>query len=101
MDRRLELHEELVKILGSRNVYFQPPETLKMEYPCIRYDISTIKVNHADNIKYLNTDAYELIYISRFPDNDKLKKLLELPLTSFSRHYISDNLHHNVIRIYY
>ena len=32
MDRRLKLHEELCDILGSRNVYFQPPETVKMKY---------------------------------------------------------------------
>ena len=37
MDRRLQLHEELCSVLGSRNVYFQPPETIKLTYPCIIY----------------------------------------------------------------
>ena len=34
---RLELHALLVELLGSTNVYYEPPETLKMSYPAIRY----------------------------------------------------------------
>ena len=36
--RRLQLHEILVGILGNENVYFQPPANLVMQYPCIRYE---------------------------------------------------------------
>ena len=42
MKTRLELDEELVKILGSKNVYFQPPESLKLNYPAIVYSLSNI-----------------------------------------------------------
>ena len=38
MDRRLELQSELEKILGSRNVYYQPLPSLKLQYPCIVYE---------------------------------------------------------------
>ena len=34
MERRLELHEALCEVLGSRNVYFQPPDNVTMRYPC-------------------------------------------------------------------
>jgi len=37
MAPRLELQEVLESLLGSRNVYFQPPLNLKMNYPCIIY----------------------------------------------------------------
>jgi len=33
MGTRLELQNLLENILGSRNVYFQPPENLKLNYP--------------------------------------------------------------------
>ena len=38
MKTRYELHEFLCEILGSRNVYFQPPESVKMKYPAIVYE---------------------------------------------------------------
>lgn len=34
MNRRYELQAVLEGILGSGNVYFQPPENLKMRYDC-------------------------------------------------------------------
>ena len=37
MDKRQTLQSELEAILGSRNVYYQPPANLKMQYPAIRY----------------------------------------------------------------
>lgn len=101
MDRRVNLQNKLEELLGNRNVYYQPPESLKMNYPCIRYSKNNIDSKHADNINYLNTDCYDLIVIDSKPDNPVIKKLLELPMTSFNRHYVSDNLNHDVIRIYY
>ena len=58
MRSRLELHDILVEILGSRCVYFQPPEKVKMNYPCIVYELSKIKSTMADNKRYLNTKRY-------------------------------------------
>lgn len=37
MANRLNLHEEFATLLGSNNVYFQPPESVKLNYPCIKY----------------------------------------------------------------
>ena len=37
MSKRIDLGNKLKEILGSSNVYFQPPDNLKMVYPCIRY----------------------------------------------------------------
>ena len=63
MNRRLELHNILVGLLGSNHVYYQPPESLKMEYPCIRYNRSNINSGRADNINYRNMNhPISLIY---------------------------------------
>ena len=101
MNKRLELHNKLVALFRNDHVYYQPPENLKMEYPCIRYSKSDITSRHADNINYVNKTSYEIVVIDKHPDNVVIEKILELPLSSYDRHYISDNLNHDVIRIYY
>lgn len=101
MSKRLELQTKLENLMGNRHVYYQPPENLKMEYPCIRYSRSDITSNHADNIKYINKTRYELVIIDKHPDNAVIEKILELPLSSYDRHYITDNLNHDIITIYY
>ena len=101
MSRRLALQTKLEELLGSRQVYYQAPESLKMEYPCIRYSKSKPDVKHADDIKYINKDCYEIVVIDKRPDNVVIDKILELPYSSVDRHYTSDNLHHDVIILYY
>lgn len=100
MRTRLDLQNKLVELLGNNHVYYQPPESLKMEYPCIRYSKSVIDSRHADNVKYIGHDRYEIIVIDKRPDNAVIREILNLPYTSFDRHYIADNLNHDVITIY-
>lgn len=101
MNNRIRLQSKLEELLGSKHVYYQPPESLKMEYPAIRYSKSTISSRHADDIKYSNFTRYEIIVLDKRPDNQVIEKILSLPLSSFDRHYVSDNLNHDVITLYY
>lgn len=101
MADRLELHSVLQELLGSSNVYYQPPESIKMQYDAIRYSKKTIDSKYANDRKYSMIDCYEIIVISRLPDNPVIKKLLSLPYCSYDRHYVADNLHHDVLTIYY
>lgn len=101
MANRLELQSLLEELLGSKSVYYQPPESIKMQYPAIRYSKKTISSIYANNAKYSMQDCYELIVISRLPDNPVIKKLLELPYCSYDRSYVADNLNHDVLTIYY
>ena len=52
MASRLALQTKLEELLGSRHVYYQPPESLKMEYPAIRYSKNDIRVDRANNNSY-------------------------------------------------
>lgn len=101
MADRIELHSLLQELLGSDQVYYQPPESTKMSYPAIRYTKSTIRKRNANDRAYSMRDCYQLTVISKLPDDPVIKKLLELPYCSYDRHYVADNLNHDTLTIYY
>lgn len=101
--RRNELDLKLLDILGNENLYYNPPESIKIKYPCIIYSLSGIPVRYAENKIYKKEiRRYELVYITRDPDTDFVNKILnEFSLISFSRPYVSDNLYHFSFDLYY
>lgn len=101
MATRLDLHNKLKELLGLPNVYYQSPENTKMEYPAIRYSLSKISSRYADNTNYSNLTRYEIIVIDRKPDNPVIRKILDCNYASYDRHYVSDNLNHDVLTIYF
>jgi hypothetical protein len=52
MASRLALHEIRCEILDSRNVYFQPPASVKMKYPAIVYGLEDIQNRFANDGVY-------------------------------------------------
>lgn len=101
MRSRLELHELLVQTLGSRNVYFQPPESVKLSYPCIIYERNSGRDFRADDSLYNYRKSYSLTVIDKNPDSTIPDALLYLPMCSFDRFFASDNLNHWTFTIYY
>lgn len=100
MGSRLNLHEELCAILGTKNVYFQPPS--RMNYPCIRYSLGRVDHMRANDKIYKNTNRYEIIVIDQNPDSDICSKILaHFQMCSFERFYTADNLNHWVLTLYY
>ena len=101
MEKRIRLQNLLEKILGNRQVYFQPPESVSMSYPAIKYSRSNMNVKHADDSIYLQRVRYEIIVIDRKPNNQIVEELLKLPYCSYDRGYKSNNLNHDVLTLYY
>lgn len=101
MDSRLELHELLKSVLGSNNVYFQPPSAIKMKFPCIVYERVTILTNYADNAPYNHNKVYQVTYIDEDPESDIPDKLADLPRCAYERVYKANELYHNIFRITY
>lgn len=101
MASRLDLQKLLEDLLGSRNVYYQPPTSVFMKYPAIVYSRSDIENDHANNKVYLQHTAYDVIVIDPDPDSEIVYKVSKLPLCSFDRHYVSDNLNHDVFTLYF
>ena len=101
MASRLELQSKLEEILGSRNVYYQPPSNINIGYPAIVYSINDIETRYANNNNYLIKTRYQIIVIDKKPDNDAINRIMELPYASYDRHYTSDNLNHDVLTLYF
>ena len=101
MATRVDLQNVLEELLGSRNVYYQPPESLKMNYPAIVYARKTIDNSYANNSVYKQNYAYEITVINKNPDSEIVNKISKLPTCRFDRHFKSDNLNHDVFTLYY
>lgn len=101
MASRLELQTMLEDILGSRNVYFQPPASIKMQYPAIVYSRSNIDNTNADDAMYTQNRSYEVTVIDANPDSSIVDRLSRIPKCQFDRHFSSDNLNHDVFTLYF
>lgn len=98
---RLELHDILTSIPGVKKVYYSPPASIQMEYPCIRYELSSIPIRRADNIPYLGSKRYTLTLIDEDPESEIVDRLLCIPLSAFDRFYAADGLNHFVFTLYF
>ena len=101
MESRLELQAMLEDILGSHNVYFQPPTSVEMEYDAIVYRRKNIDNTFANDSVYKQDHAYEIIVIYKDPDSEIPLAVSQLPLCKFNRRYTADNLYHDVFTLYF
>ena len=101
MAQRQQLHSLLKSLLGSDNVYFQPPPNHKMLYPAIVYRRDDDKVVHAGNKPYNRRLRYQVIVIDPNPDSILPGKIADLPLCSFNRFYTADKLNHDVFNLFF
>lgn len=101
MGNRTDLQTLLEALLGSDHVYFQPPPTFQMQYPCIVYERSRIITNFANNLPYKHAKQYKLTVIDEDPDSLIPGKVAELPACRFSTAFKSDNLNHDTFTITY
>jgi hypothetical protein len=100
MDRRLELHDELLQFIPK--AYFQPPSDIQMVYPCIVYTKIEKSVKHANDTRYLSMQGYQLMLIERVPDSNKADDIEGyFQNCSISQYYTADNLYHTTIELYY
>lgn len=107
--KRLKLHEYLVTILGTRYVYFDPPESLRIQYPCIIYELDGMDTTFADNRPHRITRRYQVTVVmpvtndptERASQNAVSDKIATLPMCTFSRSFPADNLNHHVYDLYF
>lgn len=100
MARRKNLYQTLAAI--ATNVYYQPPENIKLKYPCIIYSLANISKRHADSYApgYTTTEKYNITVIDRDPDSVIVDNVLMLPYCSFVNQFAKENLYHTNFTIY-
>ena len=100
---RASLHTTLVEIMKPYRVYYQPPSSERMIYPCIVYDKNDYDIHNANDHIYRKKVQYKIMVIGKDPDNDTiLDKILSLEYCSFDRRYkTSENLYHDVFTLYW
>jgi hypothetical protein len=102
MGSRPDLHEEFCETLGTRNVYFQPPESIRMKYDAIRYELTGKDIKRANNGAYRVTNRYDGVVISLDPECTIPDELLHrFPMLSLGKPYTVNNLNHFPFTIYY
>lgn len=101
-NRRIDFHNMLQSIFGEGvSIYFQPPENVKISYPCVIYERYDMPIKHADNLNYLVHQKYKVTIIDKTPDSELVDKITTLNGTKFSRHFVTDGLNHDVFIVYY
>lgn len=103
--RRLEQHSQkwqatFEELLESRNVYYNPPASLKMKYDAIVFTRKRIENHYADDCPYVQPICYEITVITEDPDAPIIDKISKLPMCTNDRNFVSDNLYHNVFTLY-
>lgn len=106
MKTRLELHDLLTGIaaefsIPANRVYYQPPTTIKMGYPCIVYSRSRTKARYADNAPYTLTRLYTVTVVDKNPDSEIPDRIALLPMCEHNRTFTVDNLYHYVYDLYF
>lgn len=99
LQKRLDLHAVLKAICP--NAYFQPPGNVVMQYPCIVYARDAKDIQYADNLPYFRKTRYSVTVIDRDPDSSIPERVADLPMSSFERHYVADNLNHDVYNLFF
>ena len=101
MAQRLKLQALLEGILGSENVYFQPPNNLTMSYPAIVYNVGGLNNDYGDNLPYNQTIEWDITVIHSNSDNDIWLKIGALPMCVLTRTAVVDNLYHYYFTLYF
>lgn len=102
INRRMELQKLLTKIIGNTNVYYQPPATVRMNYPCIVYKFSNIQTMRANNGIYLKKRKYSVTLIHKDPENTIVDEILEnIQYSNLTSTFNSEGLYHYVFTIYF
>lgn len=101
-DQRIFLHEILTNIEGVKKVYYEPPSSIKLVYPCLIYSLESYNTSYADNKRFLSWPRYSVILIDYDPESSIVKDILDLDNcnVAFDRKYSEDQLTHWSFTLY-
>lgn len=102
VERRQYLHTLLKNLPYLKQVWFQPPENVKLVYPCLIYNWERMHDINADNMHYVTHRGYKVTIIDYSPDSvipDLFQR--NFKTASFDRSYVADGLNHWVYTLFF
>ena len=98
--KRLALHREFVNILGNAsNVYFMPPQEMRLRYPAIVYYVGGGSDSYADNVRFLPRTTFDVTLIENDPLSAKVDAIRDLRHSSYMTSFKKDGLHQHKFKI--
>lgn len=99
-----DVRDKLYLVNNTQNVYYDPPDSIRMEYPCFRFENNNYDVTHADNKAYIKKPRWTVTYITR--DVEEIEIVTDQMLNifmycNFDTSFRSDNLEHAVFNLYF
>jgi len=82
-------------------VYFQPGPDDELPSEYLVYELDGDWVHRADNGPYAMFDRFQVTFVRQDPDSPVMRRLSAIPYSSFSRHYATSGLNHDVYVIYH
>jgi hypothetical protein len=101
MGTRLEFQTVLAGLQDGLHVYYQPPENVSVQYPCIVYNRDYQQVDFADNSPYFRKTRYQVTVIDSNPDSLIPDLVSSLPLSRAVRHFTTAGLNHDIFNVYF
>lgn len=103
MARRSDSFIADLESTNTGKVYFQPPSSVHLEYPCWVVERAKVYQPKANNRTYLFQVGYRCMYMNRVePDPEVLDMIpRRYECCQYQNHYVVDNIHHDVFLIYY
>lgn len=101
MAPRLDLQTTLEGILGTREVYYQPPPSIDIEPPAIVYELDDVETTYANDYPYRREKRYQVTVMDRNPDSTIPDQVGALPMSSFNRAFKADGLNHFVFQLFF
>lgn len=102
MANREQLQLELEQLLGSENVYFQPNDSVHIDYPCIIYSLDPTYTRQADNRNYIIVNRYHIKHIykslTKALKDDILKHFM---MISHDNRMIVDRMYNDEFTLYF
>nr|DAR66440.1 MAG TPA: tail completion protein [Caudoviricetes sp.] len=83
------------------NVYFTPPEDIRLKYPACIVTREDLDIHRANNNPYMISVGYKLVYVSKSESDDVIIKVLNnFKYSDFRTEYKVDGLYHKVFIVY-
>lgn len=60
-----------------------------------------MSTDFAGNAPYNYTKRYQIMYIDRNPDSEVFDRIAALRMCTYTRHFVKDNLNHDVFIMYF